>query len=162
MCSRVDFIVRENELTPPPTYTPKVDEIYVGLNVRRQVCGVKKILVVEDEKNLSQIYKEKLEDVGYSVDIADTGFAAICYVKTTKPDLVILDINLPDVNGIKVLQEIKQEYDDLPVIMCTAYGQFEDYYQRFAGEETRFCGYLTKPVSLEILVSEVKRAIGDP
>ena len=123
---------------------------------------MKKILITEDEKNLSQIYKAKLEDVGYSVDIVNTGLSAVDYVKTTKPDLVILDIKLPDVNGIKVLQEIKQEYSDLPVIMCTAYGQFEGYYQRFAGEETRFCGYLTKPVSLEALVSEVKKAIGDP
>jgi len=123
---------------------------------------MKKILIVEDEKNLSQIYKDTLEEVGYSVDIVNTGLSAIYYVKTTKPDLVILDINLPDMNGIKVLQEIKQGYSDLPVIVCTAYGQFEDHYKRFTDEEARFYSYLTKPVALEVLISEVKRAIGEP
>jgi len=76
--------------------------------------------------------------------------------------LVILDINLPDINGIKVLQRIKHEYSDLPVIICTAFGQFENYYQKFTDEEAEFYSYLTKPVSLEVLVSEVKKAIGSP
>ncbi|MBN1383681.1 MAG: response regulator [Elusimicrobia bacterium] len=122
----------------------------------------KKILIVEDERNLSQIYKSELEEAGYSVYIANTGFSAIDYVKTTKPDLVILDVKLPDINGIKVLQRIKQQYNDLSVVMCTAYEQFEDYYKRFTDNNTKFYSYLTKPVSLEALREEVKRAIGGP
>ncbi len=123
---------------------------------------MKKILIVEDEKTLGQIFKEELEDLGYSVDITETGNSAIGYIRNTKPDLVILDINLPDINGIKVLHQVKNEYPDLPIIMWTAYEQFEKYYEKFIDKETEFYSYLVKPVALEKLVSEVKRAIGDP
>lgn len=121
---------------------------------------MKKIVIVEDEKNLGQMFKDELEDSGYSVDIKATGSAAVSHIKTTKPDLVILDVNLPDMNGVKVLQQIKQEYPDLPVIMCTAYDHFEEYYQRFTDNTAEFYSYITKPVTLEKLVSEVGKALG--
>ena len=120
-----------------------------------------KILIVEDEENISELYKDKFIDLGYEVDIAARGFTAIEYIKSTRPDLVILDVNLPDINGVKVLQRIKHAYPDIPVIMYTAYGQFEEYYARFTDKQTEFYSYLTKPVELDKLVSEVKRAIGE-
>ncbi|MBN1385199.1 MAG: response regulator [Elusimicrobia bacterium] len=122
---------------------------------------MKKILIVEDERHLSQIFKEELEDSGYDVNIMNTGSAAVDFMKNTKLDLVILDINLPDINGVKLLQHIKQEYPKLPVIMCTAYERFEEYYQRFVDGNSEFYSYLTKPVTLEKLISEVKRGVGD-
>jgi len=123
---------------------------------------MKNILIVEDEENIAELYKDKLTDLGYNVDIVGTGLSAIDYIKTTKPDLIILDINLPDINGVKVLQEIKNEYSDMPVIMYTAYGQFENYYEKWTDKQTDFYSYLTKPVKLDKLVSEVQRAIGAP
>ncbi|MDD5688299.1 MAG: response regulator [Elusimicrobia bacterium] len=123
---------------------------------------MKKILIADDEKNLSQIFKDELEDLGYSVDIVETGLTAISYIENAKPDLVILDISLPDINGIKVLQQLKDEYPALPVIMCTGYGQFEEYYQRFTDKEIEFYSYLVKPIALEKLVTTVKNAIGEP
>ena len=134
---------------------------FVGQTLWLQDFCMKKILIVEDEENISELYKDKLTDLGYSVDIAETGFSAIEYIKSTRPDLVILDVNLPDINGVKVLQQIKQSYPDIPVIMYTAYGQFEKYYEKFADKQTEFYSYLIKPVKLDKLVSEVKRAIGD-
>ncbi|MFH1540243.1 MAG: response regulator [Elusimicrobiota bacterium] len=121
-----------------------------------------RVLIVEDEKNIGELYKDKLMDLGYEVDVAETGLSAIDYMKNTKPDLVILDVNLPDINGVKVLQQLKHIYPNMPVIMYTAYGQFEEYYAKFTDKEIEFYSYLTKPVKLDKLVIEVKKAIGEP
>ncbi len=86
-----------------------------------------KILVVDDEKNILKLYKAELEDEGYEIVIANSGKEAIELFKTDKPDLVTLDIMMPDMDGIQVLRQLKQEDPQVPVIMLTAYDYRDDF-----------------------------------
>jgi DNA-binding response OmpR family regulator len=86
-----------------------------------------KILVVDDEKNILKLYKAELEDEGYEVVMANSGKEAIELFKTENPDLVTLDIMMPDIDGIQVLRQLKQERPQVPVIMLTAYDYRDDF-----------------------------------
>ena len=86
-----------------------------------------KILVVDDEKNILKLYKAELEDEGYTIVTANSGKEAIELFKTEKPDLVTLDIMMPDMDGIQVLRQLKQEDPQIPVIMLTAYDYRDDF-----------------------------------
>ncbi len=86
-----------------------------------------KILVVDDEKNILMLYKAELEDEGYEVITANSGREAIELFGTQKPDMVTLDIMMPDIDGIQVLRQLKQENPNIPVIMLTAYDYRDDF-----------------------------------
>ncbi len=82
----------------------------------------KKILIVDDERLIRWSVKQKLEHWGYHVSEAEDGSTALGRVQIDNPDLVTLDIRLPDMSGLDVLREIKRRNPKLPVIMITAYG----------------------------------------
>ena len=88
----------------------------------------KVILLVEDDTFLSNIYKTKFEMEGYQVITAMDGEAGLTFVKTKKPDLILLDILLPKMDGFSVLKEIKadEKIKDIPVILLTNLGQKDD------------------------------------
>lgn len=86
-----------------------------------------KILVVDDEKNILKLYKAELEDEGYIVVTANSGKEAIDVFRQENPDLVTLDIMMPDIDGIQVLRQLKQENPQIPVIMLTAYDYRDDF-----------------------------------
>ncbi|MEN2994962.1 MAG: response regulator [Thermodesulfovibrio sp.] len=86
-----------------------------------------KILVVDDEKNILMLYKAELEEEGYEVIIANSGREAIELFETQKPDIVTLDIMMPDIDGIQVLRQLKQKNPNIPVIMLTAYDYRDDF-----------------------------------
>ncbi|MGB9711222.1 MAG: response regulator [Thermodesulfovibrio sp.] len=86
-----------------------------------------KILVVDDEKNILMLYKAELEDEGYEVITANSGREAIELFESEKPDMVTLDIMMPDIDGIQVLRQLKQKNPNIPVIMLTAYDYRDDF-----------------------------------
>jgi DNA-binding response OmpR family regulator len=86
-----------------------------------------KILVVDDEKNILKLYKAELEDEGYTVVTANSGKEALDVFRQENPDLVTLDIMMPDIDGIQVLRQLKQENPQVPVIMLTAYDYRDDF-----------------------------------
>jgi CheY-like chemotaxis protein len=86
-----------------------------------------KILVVDDEKNILKLYKAELEDEGYNVVTANSGKEALEVFRQENPDLVTLDIMMPDIDGIQVLRQLKQENPQIPVIMLTAYDYRDDF-----------------------------------
>ncbi|MGB9822538.1 response regulator [Thermodesulfovibrio sp.] len=86
-----------------------------------------KILVVDDEKNILMLYKAELEDEGYKVITANSGREAIELFESEKPDMVTLDIMMPDIDGIQVLRQLKQKNPNIPVIMLTAYDYRDDF-----------------------------------
>ena len=111
----------------------------------------KKILVVDDEENIRLLYKEELTEEGYDVIVAEDGFKAIDIVKTTDVDIVVLDIKMPKIDGIETLRLLKEVKRDLPVILCSAYGEFKQDFCTWASD-----AYIVKSADLTELKSVIK------
>lgn len=115
----------------------------------------RRILVVDDEERMVRFIRLNLEHDGFQVVEAFTGQQAMDRLRETLPDLVLLDVMLPDMDGFEVLQLIR-ENNDVPVIMLTAKGEEED---RVKGLELGADDYVTKPFSPRELVSRVRAVL---
>ena len=113
-----------------------------------------KILIVDDEEHIRFLYSEELTDDGYDVVTADSGFQLLERIETDKPDLVILDIKMVDYNGLDLLQDIRNKYYDLPVILCTAYDTFKEDMKSIAADF-----YVIKSFDLTELKNKIKMAL---
>jgi len=119
----------------------------------------KKILVVEDDSMISSMYKTKFEVDGFDVFVADNGVLGLELAKKEKPDIIMLDIILPQLDGFSVLEQIKQDktIKDTPVIMLTNLGTEED---KKKGEKMGALDYLVKASLTPGQVSEkIKQAL---
>jgi len=115
----------------------------------------RRILVVDDEERIVRFIRLNLEHDGFKVIEAFRGSQAIDKIRTSLPDLVLLDVMMPDLDGFEVLQIIR-EMSTLPVIMLTAKGEEDD---RVKGLELGADDYITKPFSPRELVSRVKAVL---
>jgi len=115
----------------------------------------KKILVVDDERGLVRIIRLNLEHDGFEVVEANNGAQAIDKLRTALPDLVLLDVMMPDLDGFTVLKTIR-EVGSTPVIMLTAKGEEDD---RVKGLELGADDYVTKPFSPRELTSRIKAVL---
>jgi DNA-binding response OmpR family regulator len=113
-----------------------------------------KILVVDDDMHIQRLYKEELEEEGYEVVIASNGEEAIKLFDTETPDIVTLDILLPDIDGIRLLRQMKEKNPKIPIIMSTAY-DYRDDFAVWASE-----AYIVKSSDLEELKSTIKKLLG--
>jgi DNA-binding response OmpR family regulator len=84
-----------------------------------------KIFLVDDEEYIRVLYSEELKETGYEVISAESGYKVLETIEEEKPDLVILDIKMVDYNGLDILQDIRNHFYDLPVILSTAYDSFK-------------------------------------
>lgn len=114
---------------------------------------VNKILVVEDDQSIQEFLKEYLLDNGYAVDTASDGVQALNSLKKSQPDLVLLDLGLPNVTGEAVCLEIRKKYPDLPVIILTAKDDVSDIVR---GLNLGADDYITKPFVSEELLARIK------
>ncbi|MGB9619532.1 MAG: response regulator transcription factor [Armatimonadota bacterium] len=116
----------------------------------------KKILAVDDEKHIVRLVQVNLERAGYTVVTANDGKEALEKVQTENPDLVVLDVMMPYMDGFEVLQNLRRNpaTRDIPVIMLTAKAQDADV---FKGWQSGVDCYLTKPFNPMELLSFVKR-----
>src|SRR5580704_9551519 len=112
-----------------------------------------RILVVEDEKRIADFLSRGLESAGYAVDVAQTGGHAIDMVHTTEYDLVILDLGLPDLDGLTVLQKIRNRKVTPPVLILSARDTVDD---RVKGLELGADDYLVKPFAFVELLARVR------
>ena len=115
----------------------------------------KRILVVDDEKGLAKIIRLNLEQDGFEVVEAYNGTQAMEKLRTTLPDLVLLDVMMPDMDGFTVLKMIR-EIGNTPVIMLTAKGEEND---KVKGLELGADDYVTKPFSPRELTSRIKAVL---
>ena len=114
----------------------------------------KKILLVDDEESIHLLYSEELEEEGYEVYSAMTGEEALEKLPEIGPDLVILDINMPCMNGIEVLRRMKEIKPQLPVILSSAYQEFKQNLASWASDE-----YIVKSANMQELLTAVKKHI---
>ena len=117
--------------------------------------GHKKILIVEDEHDILQLVKHYLEKEGFRVSTAMTGIESLKKVKEDKPDLIVLDLMLPEMDGLEVCKRVRSAPDTamLPIIMLTAKAEESD---TIVGLELGADDYVTKPFSPKALVARVK------
>ena len=113
-----------------------------------------KILVVDDDKRWQRLLQETLEDEGYEVIAAENGQDALELFKKESPDLVTLDILLPDIDGIRILKEMKKHQPKTPVIMSTAYDYRNDF-SVWASE-----AYIVKSSDLAEMKSMIRKLLG--
>jgi len=113
---------------------------------------MKKILLVDDEESIHLLYREELEEDGYEVHSALSGEEALEKLGIISPDLVILDINMPGINGIDVLRRMKEMHPQLPVILCSAYQEFKQDLASWASD-----AYIVKSANLEELKAAVQK-----
>jgi len=111
-----------------------------------------KILVVDDEVSLQETLTYKLEKEGYKVEVAGDGLTALELARSMNPDLVILDVMLPGMDGFEVCRTLRQE-TNIPVLMLTAR---DDEIDRVVGLEVGADDYLPKPFSMRELIARVK------
>ncbi len=116
----------------------------------------KRILVVDDEPSITKLVSFNLEKAGYDVDTAADGQAALEKVQDIQPDLIVLDLMLPKVDGLEVCKRLRQENNRIPVIMLTAKDEELD---RVLGLELGADDYVTKPFSPRELVARVKAVL---
>lgn len=113
------------------------------------------ILVVDDEQKIIQITSDYLEAAGYAVLAADDGISALRIVDESQPDLIILDLGLPGMDGLDVCRELRKK-SDLPIIILTARGEESD---KLVGLELGADDYITKPFSPKELVARVRAVL---
>ena len=114
-----------------------------------------KVLIIEDEQELSNVLEAYLQRAGFDVLIADHGDLGINLWQENKPDMVLLDLNLPGMDGIDIARRIRQS-DDTPIIMVTAR---VDEVDRLLGLELGADDYITKPFSPREVVARVKAVL---
>src|SRR5579864_7275595 len=112
-----------------------------------------RILVVEDEKRIADFLSRGLQGAGYAVDIAPTGGQAIEHIHATDYDLVILDLMLPDMDGLQVLEKIRNRKAGPPMLILSARGGLDD---RVKGLEQGADDYLVKPFAFVELLARVR------
>jgi phosphate regulon transcriptional regulator PhoB len=112
-----------------------------------------KILLVDDEEMIVESIEYALLQEGYEVVRASNGQEALQQVQLTKPNLIVLDLMLPQLSGLEVCRLLRREHNDVPIIMLTAKGEEID---RVIGLEVGADDYLIKPFSLRELVARIK------
>lgn len=119
----------------------------------------KSILLVDDETVVVEIAKRRLEDRGYEVQTAGDGNEAFLSLKSKIPDLILLDIQMPKMNGYTFIMEKSKipEYVDIPVVVLTAYNEMEPLFKRHGIK-----AYLLKPLKLQDLIDKVIELVGQP
>ena len=114
-----------------------------------------KILIVDDDAHIQRLYKEEFEDEGYKVVIAGTGKEALELFEKENPDIVTLDILMPDIDGISLLRKMKEKQPKIPIIMSTAY-DYRDDFAVWASE-----AYIVKSADLNELKNVIKKLTGE-
>ncbi|AFM27078.1 response regulator [Desulfomonile tiedjei] len=115
-----------------------------------------KVLLVDDEKEFASTLAERLDLRGISVDVANSGEDALRSLSKSVPEVVILDLMMPGMNGLAVLERIKQDFPQIQVILLTGMGSVSEGVE---GLRLGAFDYLMKPVHIEDLVARIKDAV---
>jgi DNA-binding response OmpR family regulator len=114
------------------------------------------ILLVEDEPNQRLLVQTELEDEGYDVLVSADGLDALHQVEEKRPDLVVLDLAMPGMDGVETLSRMMTLNTNLPVIIYSAYETFKDNFMTWTADS-----YLVKSSDIGVLKGEVRRVLGE-
>lgn len=112
-----------------------------------------RLLIVEDELDLQNVLKKRLMAEHYSVDVCDNGQDAIDFIDMTSYDVIVLDIMLPGLNGLEILQKMRKQNNQTPVLLLTAKDSVED---RVKGLDLGADDYLVKPFAFDELLARLR------
>ncbi len=113
------------------------------------------ILIVDDEPKITRLARDYLEHAGFAVQTALDGASALAALRSAKPDLIVLDLGLPDMDGLDVTRSVRKD-SNVPIVMLTARGEESD---KLVGLELGADDYLTKPFSPKELVARVRAVL---
>jgi CheY-like chemotaxis protein len=117
---------------------------------------MKRILVVDDEVHICELYRGELEDEGYEVAVANSGKEALLEVERNAPDLIVLDIQMPGMDGIETLERLLGSDRGIPVILNTAYSHYREDFTTWGAD-----AYVIKSSDTTKLKEEIKRLLGE-
>jgi two-component system, response regulator, stage 0 sporulation protein F len=115
---------------------------------------MKTILVADDDKSLRRLYKAELEAEGYRIILAENGLEATNIIEQESPDLVIMDIRMPEVDGLEAMAKILRENTRVPIILNSAYSYFQDDFLTWAAE-----AYIIKSADLQPLKEKIREVL---
>jgi len=115
---------------------------------------VARILIVDDEEHIRTLYTLELQDDGHEVLALEGAQGIEDHIESFRPDVVILDIKMVDVSGLDVLQQIRNRFYDLPVILCSAYGSYKGDVKSIAADY-----YVVKSSDLTELKTKIRNAL---
>ena len=113
-----------------------------------------KILLVEDDGNQAILYQQELEADGYEVVLASNGREAIQKVEEAQPDLIVMDVSMPGMDGIEAMGRILSEHNKLPVILNTAYASYKDNFLSWSAD-----AYVIKSSDLKELKAMIEKLL---
>jgi CheY-like chemotaxis protein len=116
----------------------------------------KKILLVEDDQNQRDLYEEELVEEGYNVVTASDGRAALKAITEQSPDLVIMDINMPVMDGLDALSHMMEHDSHIPVIINSAYASYKDSFSSWSAD-----AYIVKSSDLTELKQTVRKLLAE-
>jgi two-component system, response regulator, stage 0 sporulation protein F len=116
--------------------------------------AMKHILVVDDEKHICELYKSELEDEGYKVTVTHSGQDALHMVEKNPPDLIVLDVQMPGMDGIETLEKLLGKDKGIPIILNTAYSHYKEDFTTWGAD-----AYIVKSSDTSALKSEIKRLL---
>lgn len=116
---------------------------------------MKTVLVVEDDKNQGLLYEQELSIEGYNVMLARDGKEAITKVTEQIPDIIIMDITMPNMDGIEAMGKILTKHSKIPVIINTAYSSYKDNFMTWSAD-----AYIVKSSDLSELKNKIKELLG--
>lgn len=114
-----------------------------------------KILIADDEVEFASTLAARLELRGYLTEMVNSGGAALEAVAKEEPDILLLDLKMPDLDGLEVLAKLREDHKELKVIILTGHGSFSAASQ---GMELKAFDYILKPVELNLLLDKINEA----
>lgn len=119
---------------------------------------MEKILVVEDDEKIARVIQLELEFANYEIEIAHTGKSALELLEKSQVDLILLDVMIPELNGLEVLRRVRQKDKDIKIIMLTARDAVMD---KVSGLDSGANDYMTKPFEIEELLARIRVHLKD-
>ena len=114
----------------------------------------RKILIADDELSIRKLYEREFDRQGYAVIVASDGKETLDKVREERPDLVILDVRMPGMDGVALASRLKEEFPDVPVVALSGNLETKD------GQDHNFVGFLEKPIRIEQLQKMIEVALG--